>query len=51
MPIYIKKVIYLVYLDDTLVYSPKTEYINEVDKILRGEYHMELEEEDNVAGF
>ena len=45
------KVICLVYVDDTLFYSPKTEYIDEVVKKLRGECHMELEEEDDVAGF
>ena len=45
------KVICLVYVDDTLFYSPKTEYIDEVVKKLREECHMELEEEDDVAGF
>jgi hypothetical protein len=45
------KVICLVYVDDTLFYSPKPEYIDEVIHKLREEEGMDIEEEDNVAGF
>jgi hypothetical protein len=41
------KVICLVYVDDTLFFSPKQEYINEVVEGL----HPNLEEEDDVSGF
>jgi hypothetical protein len=44
------KVICLVYVDDTLFYSPKPEYIDDVIRQLR-ERDMDLEEEGNVAGF
>ena len=44
------KVIALVYVDDTLFYSPKQEYINEVIQKLR-DNEMDLEEEGSVAGF
>jgi hypothetical protein len=44
------KVICLVYVDDTLSYSPKPEYINEVIQKLRDE-NMDLEEEEDFAGF
>ena len=44
------KVICLVYVDDTLFYSPKPEYIDEVIQKLRDE-GMDLEEEEDVAGF
>jgi hypothetical protein len=39
-----------VYVDDTLFYSPKPEYIDEVIQKLR-DAEMELEEEGSVAGF
>lgn len=45
-----EKVICLVYVDDTLFYSPKEEYIQEVIEKLRMN-EMELEVEDSVAGF
>jgi hypothetical protein len=44
------KVICLVYVDDTLFYSPKSEYIDEVIANLR-KNEMELEVENSVAGF
>jgi len=44
------KVICLVYVDDCLLYSPDSRYIDETLKTLR-EQGMELETEDNVAGF
>lgn len=44
------KVICLLYVDDTLFYSPKPEYIDEVIQKLRDE-GMDLEEEGSVAGF
>ena len=43
------KVICLIYVDDTLLYLPKKEYIDEVLAKLR--QSMALEEEDDVAGF
>jgi Reverse transcriptase (RNA-dependent DNA polymerase) len=45
-----KKVICLVYVDDTLFYSPRMEYIDEAIKQLR-ERGMDLEVEGEVAGF
>jgi Reverse transcriptase (RNA-dependent DNA polymerase) len=44
------KVICLVYVDDTLFYSPKIEYIHEVIEKLRAR-KMDLEVEGKVAGF
>ena len=44
------KVICLVYVDDTLFFSPDPKYIKEVTDKLRN-LGMELEEEDSVAGF
>jgi hypothetical protein len=44
------KVICLVYVDDTLFYSPKQEYIDDVVKKLQDE-GMDLETEEDVAGF
>ena len=44
------KVICLVYVDDTLLFSPKAEWIDEAIQNLRNQ-EMELEEEDEVAGF
>jgi hypothetical protein len=44
------KVICIVYVDDTLLYSPKEAYINEVLEKLKA-LEMELEVEDSVAGF
>jgi hypothetical protein len=44
------KVICPVYLDGTLLYSPKQEFIDEIIAKLRAE-EMELEAEDDVAGF
>jgi hypothetical protein len=44
------KVICLIYVDDTLLFSPKEEYIDEViDKLSKSD--LELEVEDSVAGF
>ena len=45
------KVIAVVYVDDTLFYSPKREYIDEVLERLKKEEHAELDVEDSVAGF
>ena len=44
------KVICIVYVDDTLLFSPKAQYIDEVLQKLREE-NLDLEEEDDVAGF
>ena len=44
------KVVCLVYVDDTLFFSPKEEYIDEIIAKLRAD-EMELEEESSVAGF
>ena len=44
------KVICIVYVDDTLLFSPKAEFIDEVLMKLREE-SLDLEEEDDVAGF
>ena len=44
------KVICLVYVDDTLFFSPKAEYIEEAIKGLEAQ-GLELEAEDDVAGF
>ena len=44
------RVICLVYVDDTLFYSPKQEYIDDVIKKLESE-GMDLEAESDVAGF
>ena len=44
------KVICLVYVDDTLFYSPKEEYIDEAIAKL-SESELDLEVEDSVAGF
>ena len=44
------KVICLVYVDDTLFYSPKQEWIDEAIQQLRDE-GMDLESEEDVAGF
>ena len=44
------KVICLVYVDDTLFFSPKGEYIDEIIQKLRQD-DMELEEESSVDGF
>ena len=44
------KVICIVYVDDTLLFSPRPEYIDEVLTQVREE-DLELEEEDDVAGF
>jgi len=44
------KVICLVYVDDTLFYSPRQEYIDDVVRKLEEE-GMDLETEDDVAGF
>jgi hypothetical protein len=44
------KVICLVYVDDTLFYSPRVEYINEVIEKLKA-LDMDLEVEGSVAGF
>jgi hypothetical protein len=44
------KVIYVVYVDDTLLWSPKVEWIEETIKRLQGK-GMTLEIEESVAGF
>ena len=44
------KVIALVYVDDTILFSPKGEYIDEVIEKLR-DGGVTLEEEDDIAGF
>jgi histone deacetylase 1/2 len=44
------RVILLVYVDDTLLFSPKQEYIDELLEKLQRE-DVELEEENDVAGF
>jgi len=44
------RVICLVYVDGTLFYSPDPKYIDDVIRKLEAE-GMDLEEEDNVAGF
>ena len=44
------RVIIIVYVDDTLIFSPKAEYIDDVLSKLRAA-DMTLEEEDSVAGF
>jgi hypothetical protein len=46
----LEKVICIVYVDDTLLFSPKPEFIDEVLTQLKEE-ELDLEEEDNVAGF
>ena len=45
-----EKVICIVYVDDTLLFSPRAEYIDEVLTQLKEE-ELDLEEEDDVAGF
>ena len=45
------KVIAVNYVDDTLFFSPKREYIDEVIKQLREGGGLDLEVEDDVAGF
>ena len=45
------KVICVLYVDDTLFWSPKAEYIDEVIQKLREEQKVELEDEESVAGF
>jgi hypothetical protein len=45
------RVICLVYVDDTLFFSPKQEYIQQAIDALRNERGMTLEEEDSVSGF
>ena len=45
------KVIAVVYVDDTLFYSPKREYIDEVLDKLKKQENAELDVEDSVAGF
>ena len=44
------KVIVLVYVDDTLFYSPRTEWIDEAIQQIQ-QQELELEIEDSVAGF
>jgi hypothetical protein len=44
------KVIYIVYVDDTLFFSPRQEYIDEMIVKLE-ESGLSLEAEDDVAGF
>ena len=45
-----EKVICIVYVDDTLLFSPRPEYIDEVLAQLKEE-ELDLKEEDDVAGF
>ena len=46
-----EKVICLVYVDDTLFYARNVKDIDEIIIKLRDQYNMELEEENDVAGF
>ena len=46
-----EKVICLVYVDDTLLYAKNQEDIDEVISLLKNERQMELEKEDDAAGF
>jgi hypothetical protein len=50
MPIYFRYSCLSCLRDDTLFYSPKEEYIDEIIQKLRNE-EMELEVEDSVTGF
>jgi Reverse transcriptase (RNA-dependent DNA polymerase) len=45
------KVICLIYVDDTLFFSPKKEYIDQVIQKLKVDRQMDLEIESNVSGF
>ena len=45
------KCICLVYVDDTLFFSPKSEYIDEAITAMRESGGIELEREESVAGF
>jgi hypothetical protein len=45
------KVICLVYVDDTLFFSPKQEFIDDVIRRLQHEHNLDLEVEQDVAGF
>ena len=45
------KVIAVNYVDNTLFFSPKLEYIEDVMKQLRDGGGLDLEKEDDVAGF
>ena len=45
------KIIVLVYVDDTLIYSPKREWIDEFLGKLQNQQNVTLEIEDSVAGF
>lgn len=45
------KVICVLYVDDTLFWSPKSEWIDEVIEKLRNQEKVELEDEESVAGF
>jgi Reverse transcriptase (RNA-dependent DNA polymerase) len=45
-----ERVICIVYVDDTLLFSPRQEYIDDVLSKLKEE-ELDLEEEDDVAGF
>jgi hypothetical protein len=50
MSIYFRRVIVLVYVDNTLLFSPNDAYVDDVISKLQQSY-MELEVEDSVAGF
>ena len=45
------KVICVLHVDDTLFWSPKAEWIDEVIEKLRNQEDVELEDEEDVAGF
>ena len=45
------KVICVLYVDDTLFWSPKKEWIDEVIEKLQTQEQVELEDEEDVAGF
>ena len=45
------KVVCVVYVDDTLFFSPKEEYIDELISKLKNDCNMDLEVENLVAGF
>ena len=45
------KCICLVYVDDTLFFSPKSEYIDKAIMAMRESGRIELEREESIAGF
>jgi hypothetical protein len=51
MSVVLDKVICLIYVDDTLLFSLKKEYIDQVIQELKVDFQMDLEIESNVSGF